>query len=121
VSQTEIKKPFVEKALEFIQSKGYNNIKAIVDEYDEPKGFKKVSTETTVTPDITATLRGRKHYFDVALKSEAKQRLISRWKFMSRLAGMKNGKFHLFAPHGHKSFAQRLVEKYRINAKVISI
>jgi hypothetical protein len=121
MSRTEMKKPFVEKALEFVQSKGYNNIKSIADEYEAPKGFKKVSSDSTVTPDITATLRGRKHYFDVALKSEAKQRLVSRWKFMSRLAGMKNGKFHLFAPHGHKSFAQRLINKYQIEAKVISL
>lgn len=74
-----------------------------------------------ITPDLTALMRGNKCYFDIALKSEDKRTLVTRWKLFDRLASMREGKFFLFTPHGHRAFAQRLVKRHDINAVLINL
>lgn len=113
--------PFIEKAVEWVQSKGYNDIKAKTDDFEDPKGFTQSSTESIVAPDITAVFMGRKHYFDVSLKSDNKRQLVNKWKLLSHLASAKQGKLYLFAPHGHKAFTKRVVEENQLSAEILSL
>jgi hypothetical protein len=66
-------------------------------------------------------MRGNKCYFEIAMKSDNKQDLITKWKLLDRLASIKEGKFFLFTPHGHRAFADRLVKQHDINATLINI
>jgi len=77
--------------------------------------------ESYITPDITAVMRGNKCYFEIAMKSDHKQDLVTKWKLLDRLASIKEGKFFLFTPHGHRAFADRLVKQHDINATLINI
>ena len=111
----------LEKAIEFVQSKGFENIKASQhDNFDSPTSFASTD-DNAVSPDITATKRGTKSYFQVSLKNDDEQGTVTKWKLFATLAEMKNGKFYLLAPRGHKSFTTNLVKTYNINATVVSI
>ena len=60
-------------------------------------------------------------YFEIAQKTSQKQPLITKWKLLSQLAQNKNGQFVIFTPHGHKSFAQTIVEEHHITARLVAI
>ncbi|MFK7946909.1 MAG: hypothetical protein AB8G11_04920 [Saprospiraceae bacterium] len=109
-----------EKAMNWVSAKGYSSIKATFDdEFNDPKAF--ISDGEAILPAITAESETGKSYFDIAQKTSHKQKLITKWKLFSILAKRKNGQFVIFAPHGHKTFTERIIDNYKISAKVISI
>lgn len=117
----EEKIPFIEKAVEWVEKKGYSNIKAAVDGYEDPKSFTQSSTNDSIAPDITAVSMGRKCYFEIALKSSDKRQVINKWKLLSYLSSAKQGRLFIFAPHGHKAFAKRLIEANQIPAEILPL
>ncbi len=112
-----------EKAVEWVKRKGYSKVKANLDDFEKPTSFKQPGgdDDDMITPDITAVMRGNKCYFEIALKSDDKREVVTKWKLLDRLASMKEGKFYLFTPHGHRAFADRLVKKHDINAVLVSL
>lgn len=111
-----------EKAITWVKGKGYSSIKASFEEdFEDTNSFVGSSNGDPVTPDITAQSSTGKSYFEIAQKTSQKQGLITKWKLLSRLATMKNGQFVIFVPYGHKSFAERIVEDNRIQAKIVAI
>lgn len=112
-----------DKSIAWIKRRGFSKLKANVESesLEKPTSFSRQREDQTITPDLTAVRRGRKSYFEIAIKSENEQRVVSKWKLLSRLAGLKNGKFYLLAPHGHRTFASKLVKRYGINAEVVNI
>ena len=115
------KLPFLEKAVNWVQSKGYNDIKAVLDEFEAPKSFTQSSTNSLIAPDITGISMGRKCYFEVALKSDNERQVVNKWKLLSYLAGNKQGKLIIFAPHGHKAFAKRIIEITKFMAEILPL
>lgn len=115
---TEEKTDYIEKAIQIAKTKGFKDFKASLDDFEDPKSFTSVSSDSEVLPDFTAKRRGKKHYFDVALKTDNIQPLITKWKLLSQLAELKNSKLILFAPRGHKAFAERLTKQYKVPAQV---
>ncbi len=113
------------KAIQWVKRRGFSKLKVNLDseEFDleKPTSFNRQRGDRTVTPDLTAVRRGKKFYFEIAIKAEDVQRVVSKWKLLSRLAGLKNGKFYLLAPHGHRTFASKLVKLYGINAEVVNL
>lgn len=116
------KDQYLSKALKWAEKKGYTILKSKADGYEDPKTFTNTNKSFSIQPDITCKAKnGGKHYTDIALKSDNKQNLVTRWKLFSQMASMKQGKLHLLAPRGHKSFVNRLVSQYNIEANVISL
>ncbi len=116
----------VTKAVEWVKRKGYSKVKANVGELEAPTSFTQREggengEDAIITPDITAVMRGNKCYFEIAMKSDDKQDVITKWKLLDRLASMKEGKFFLFTPHGHRAFADRIIKQHDINATLINI
>lgn len=119
---TDPRLPYIDSAVEWVKKKGYINVKAPLEGYESPKPFYQRSKDQQITPDITATnIQGNKHYIQIALKSDAVQQVVTKWKFFSQLALMKQGKLYLLAPKGHKAFTDKTIEKYNINATVIAL
>ncbi len=110
---------YLEKALTWVQQKGFFNIKAVHDDFETPSKFTKVGEEEPYVPNITGFLRGSKHYVEVATKSEDEGRVVSKWKLLSMVAANKGGRLYLLAPRGHKSFTQQLVKDHQITARVV--
>ena len=117
-----LKKSGIERIVKWVKSKGYSDIKANVEGFDVPSSFSRSTDEDEpYIPDVTAVRGQQKHYFEIALKTEDPKRMVRKWKLLSTLAEMKNGKLHLFAPRGHKAFAERIVRERQLSADVVSI
>ena len=110
---------FIEKAVQWAENKGFKKIKANCEDYEIPTHFVRQGEEEAFVPDATGILRGRKSYFEIALKTDNVRRRISKWKLLSTLATMKGGKLFLLAPKGHKAFTEGIVKKHLLNAEVI--
>ena len=111
-----------DKAISYVKSKGYDKIRANAEGYDAPSNFRRDDDGGEImAPDITAVKSKRKSYFEIALKDDELDHSISKWKLISAVANAQNGKLFLLAPHGHKAFAVRTVERHDINAEVIAL
>jgi hypothetical protein len=116
------KSNFMEKAINWSKKKSIEQIRANHDGFEQTNPFKNKDTEEEIYPDISfVTSSGAKHYTEVALKQDAYEKLVTRWKLLGTIASYKRGKLHLLAPKGHKMFTQRLVDQYKINAMVYSL
>ena len=116
------KDKYISKAIDWAKSRIAQSIRVKSDGYEEPKSFVNQTKDKVISPDLTYTTRsGSKHYSEIALKTEKAQDLVTKWKFLARLANMKSGKLHLLAPKGHLMFTRNLVKKYNIQAQVHSI
>lgn len=111
----------VKKVVQQLESKGYENIRADIDEYEPPASYTNRSDNTQFVPDITATKDGSKFYFEISMKTEEQTKLAGKWRLLSTLAEMKNGMLKIFAPHGQMAFTNRILKKHNINCEVASM
>jgi len=117
-----MKDKIFQKAINWTQRKGFNEIKANTTDFDTPAAFNRQNGVDPVIPDITGELHGAKSYIEIVLKEEDQQFLISKWKLFSTMASRKGGKLYLLAAKGQKTFANKIVQEYGLhNAKVVSI
>ena len=111
-----------ETAIEYVKKKGYDKIRANAEGFDAPSTFRRAEEDGDILiPDITAVKSRRKSYFEIAMKDDDLDVAISKWKLISAVAGAQNGRLFLLAPHGHKAFAMRIVERHDIDAEVIAL
>lgn len=116
------KQEHFEKAYKWVKTQPFKSLRAKIDGYEDPKIFTAQTSNESVQADFSfITRRGAKHFSDIVLKDADPTQLVTRWKLLSTMAELKDGKLHLLAPKGHKSFAQRLVKEHNINASVHSI
>ena len=107
----------LERSVEHLQSRGFDNIKADMEGYESPKSYIKKSTGNPVTPDITATKNGQKYFFDISLKSEKPVMLKSKWLFLDTLSRMKSNRFRIITFRGHYKFTDTLLEELNLGNK----
>ncbi len=115
-----------ERAIKWVKSQGFDKVRANTEEYDAPGAFRRqdggdADEGELMTPDITAVKNKRKSYFEIAMKDDELDHNISKWKLISTVASAQNGKLFLLAPHGHKAFATRVMERHDIIAEVIAL
>jgi hypothetical protein len=107
----------LEDSISYLENRGFENIKADLDGYETPKSYNKVGSGITVTPDIVAMKEGRKHYFDIGLKSEKPKLLKSKWLFLKTLSNLKSHRFKLITKRGHYKFTQDMLEDINLTNK----
>lgn len=117
-----------ERAIKWVKSQGFDKVRANIEDYDAPGAFRRQEGSggegdegELMTPDITAVKNKRKSYFEIAMKDDELDHNISKWKLISMVASAQNGKLYLLAPHGHKAFATRIMERHDITAEVIAL
>ncbi len=111
----------IEKAVSFVENRGFEDIKARHEGYDEPAGLRMMDQEKEFIPDITATKNGGKYYFEIANRNEEEMEVVGKWKLMSTLAHMKNGDFRIFVPYGSMKYTNEILAKKKIEAEVIKL
>ena len=104
-----------------IVPKGYQNVKANTEGFDTPAKLTRPNEEEAFIPDATATLNGRKSYFELAQKTDDLQEVVTKWKLLSNLASYKDGKLFLVVPHGNLAFTNRILDNYPIRAEVVKL
>ncbi len=113
---------YLEKAIELLESKGYDNIKADHPDYELPGKFIRKQTEEEVMPDLTGKTTLGKDYFKIVEGDKHnEQQVVSKWKLFSNLAKMKSGKFFLIVPYGKKKYTTELIKKYNIEADMLKL
>lgn len=112
---------FLKESLSYLENLGYDNIKADVEGYDTPKSYHKKGSDITITPDIVAEKAGRKHYFEISLKSEEPILLKSKWRFLDVLTRMKDHKFRIITRRGHYKFTQDMLDDLNLDKNPIKL
>jgi hypothetical protein len=107
----------LEDSITYLENRGFENIKADIEGYETPKSFSKVGSDISITPDIVAIKEGRKHYFDISLKSEKPKLLKSKWLFLKTLSNLKSHRFKLITKRGHYKFTQDMLEDINLTNK----
>lgn len=110
------------KTIKYLEKAGHLNIEAMVEGYPAPKSYTMKGSGIEITPDIVSeSVSGKVSYIEVGLKSEQKSLLISKWKFLTALAEIKNRRFQIVTHKGHYSFTDGLVSELKLENKVIKI
>ncbi|GAA4240555.1 hypothetical protein [Winogradskyella damuponensis] len=110
------------QSISYLQNLGYSNIKADIEGYETPKSYLKRGSTIEVTPDIVAEKEGRKHIFDLSLKSKKPRLLKSKWLFLNTLSQLKSYRFRLITTRGHFKFTNQIVEDIHLDSiKLIKI
>jgi hypothetical protein len=107
----------LENSISYLENHGFENIKADADGYNTPKSYSKVGSDISITPDIVAEKEGRKHYFDLSLKSEKPKLLKSKWLFLNTLSTLKSHRFKIITTRGHFQFTTNMLNDINLNNK----
>ncbi|UKM66240.1 hypothetical protein GSB9_02821 [Flavobacteriaceae bacterium GSB9] len=107
----------LEASITYLENHGFENIKADYEGYESPKSYIKRGSDIAITPDIVAEKEGRKHIFDISLKSEKPKLLKSKWLFLNTLSNLKSHRFKLITKRGHYKFSQDMLDAINLSDK----
>ncbi|MFC0604059.1 hypothetical protein [Winogradskyella pulchriflava] len=102
-------------SIQYLENLGYNNIKADIEGYETPKSYLKKGSSIAITPDIVAEKEGRKHIFDLSLKSQKPRLLKSKWLFLNTLSQIKSYRFRLITTRGHYKFTNETIDDINLD------
>ncbi|WP_055436852.1 hypothetical protein [Lacinutrix algicola] len=121
--QTEKKEntAFIKESVNYLKHLGFENIKADVEGYESPKSYVKKDGDVKITPDITATKRTRKYYFEISLKSDKPRLLKSKWRFIDVLSRMNDHRFRIITTKGHYKFTNDLLNDINLHKTLIKL
>ena len=108
---------FLNDSVDYLKQHGFVNIKADLEGYETPKSYSKVGSDIVITPDIVAEKEGRKHIFDIGLKSSKPNLLKSKWLFLNTLSNLKSHRFRLITTRGHYKFTNEMLDAINLNDK----
>lgn len=104
-------------SLAYLEKIGFENIQANAEGYETPKSYHKRGSDIEVTPDIVAEKEGRKHYFELSLKSDETRLLKSKWLFLNTLSTMTSSRFKIITTRGHYKFTNEMLEAINLTDK----
>lgn len=112
---------FLNRTVQYLQNRGFDNIKADLEGYQTPKSFSKKGSDVVITPDIVADKNGIKHFFEISFKSEKPNLLKSKWMFLDVLSKMKSYRFKIITTKGHYKFTHSMLNDLNMDKKMIKI
>ncbi|WP_452223540.1 hypothetical protein [Lacinutrix chionoecetis] len=112
---------FIQESVNYLENLGFENIKADLEGYETPKSYIKQDGEIKITPDITATRRSRKYYFEISLKSNKPRLLKSKWRFLDVLSRMNDHRFRIITTRGHYKFTNEVLDDLNLNKTLIKL
>jgi len=112
---------FLNRTIQYLENRGYDNIKADLEGYQTPKSFSKKGSDVVITPDIVADKNGIKHFFEISFKSEKPNLLKSKWTFLDVLSKMKSYRFKIITTKGHYKFTHSMLDDLNMDKKMIKI
>ena len=112
---------FLNRTVQYLQNRGYDNIRADLEGYETPKSFSKKGSDVVITPDIVADKNGIKHFFEISFKSEKPNLLKSKWMFLDVLSKMKSYRFKIITTKGHYKFTHSMLDDLKMDKTMIKI
>ncbi|MCK0130628.1 hypothetical protein MWU59_03845 [Flavobacteriaceae bacterium F08102] len=111
----------LKESITYVMNHGFENIKADMEGYESPKSYHKKGSDFIVTPDIVAEKAGRKHYFEISLKSSEPNKLKSKWRFLEVLTRMTDDRFKIITYKGHYKFTQDMLNDINLSKELIKL
>lgn len=108
---------FLKNSVAYLKNLGYENIKADLEGFESPKSYHKKGSDIIITPDIVAEKEGRKHIFDISLKTSKTNLLKSKWLFLNTLSALKSHSFKLITTRGHYKFTDEMLSDINLTDK----
>ena len=108
---------FLKDSIDYLENRGFENIKADLEGFETPKSYVKKGSDITITPDIVAEKEGQKHIFDISLKTEKPNLLKSKWILLNTLSRVKSQRFKLITTRGHYKFTNQMLEAINLDHK----
>jgi len=108
---------FLNQSIQYLKQHGFEIIKADAEGFETQKSYLKKGSNLNITPDIVAEKEGRKHIFDIGLKSSKPNLLKSKWLFFNTLSNLKSHRFKLITTRGHFKFTNDMLEDINLNHK----
>ncbi|WP_222983352.1 hypothetical protein [Flagellimonas meishanensis] len=115
--EKEENKALLEKSVEYLQGRGFDNIKVDLSGHERPKTFKSKARDLEVAADISATKNGKKYFFDISLKTEKSKLLKSKWLLLDTVARLKSNGFKIITTKGHFKFTDDLLNEVNLSNK----
>lgn len=112
---------FLNRTVQYLQNRGYDNIRADLEGYKTPKSFSKKGSDVVITPDIVADKNGIKHFFEISFKSEKPNLLKSKWMLLDVLSKMKSYRFKIITTKGHYKFTHAMLDDLKMDKNMIKI
>jgi hypothetical protein len=112
---------FLNQTVNYLENRGFNNIKAALDGYETPKSFVKKGSDVVVTPDIVAQKMGIRYYFELSVKSEKPNLLKSKWMFLDALSKRNSSRFKIVTTKGHYKFTNTMLDDLNLEKNMIKI
>ena len=112
---------FIKESVTYLEHLGFENIKADVEGFESPKSYIKQDGAIKITPDITATKRTRKYYFEISLKSDKPRLLKSKWRFLDVLSRMNDHRFRIITTKGHYKFTNDILNDINLHKTLIKL
>ncbi|NAY92363.1 hypothetical protein GTQ34_10565 [Muricauda sp. JGD-17] len=110
-------KAFLKKSVEYLEGRGFDNIKVDLSGHERPKSFRTKSGDVQVAADISATKNGRKYFFDISLKTKKPKLLKSKWLLLDTVARLKSNSFKIITTKGHLKFTDDLLNEVNLTNK----
>ncbi|MEZ4905917.1 MAG: hypothetical protein R2822_31205 [Spirosomataceae bacterium] len=123
-STRKTKVSYIPKVIDWAGARGFEEIRAALpdnDEYEKPISYDRQTDDQSFVPDVTGKLMHEKSYFEVVMKTDKIDRLISKLKLMSVLAARREGNLYVMAPRGHYQFAKEIVYENQITAELVRL
>lgn len=115
------KQVHIQRVADWAKARGFNDIKANIDGYDKPITYGRQQDGEAFIPDVTGKQFEQRSYFEVIVKTDDVNHLISKLKLLGQLAAVRGGQLYLMVPKGNLPFAKSLVTNSRITAEVINL
>lgn len=117
----EIYEDILKQSINHLEFLGYENIKADLEGYEQPKAFVKKENNMVITPDITAYKRTKKYFFELGIISEKPKLLKTKWRLLDVVTRMKDQRFKIITTKGHYSFTNKILNELNLDKTLIKI
>lgn len=106
------KKRMITSAIGYLRFKGYHDIKASLDSFDDPQAVFLKASDAGYIPDLVGQRDFGTYIFEVfADKKEDLELSLERWRTYNAYAERKNGKFYIIA---YSEDAEELIKRFEV-------
>ncbi|GAB3717979.1 hypothetical protein GCM10027592_60550 [Spirosoma flavus] len=115
------KQAYIQRVADWARTHGFVEIKANTDGYDKPITYDRQQDGESFTPDVTGKQFDQKSYFEVIMKTDDIDPLMSKLKLLGQLAASRGGQLYLMAPKGNLPFAKSVMADCQITAELVHL
>lgn len=106
----------------YLKSKGYRDIKADTEGFEQPNEINWKGDEHAHIPDISARKKGKRYVFEVETSdSITHDHTQKQWRIFAAYAYQSSGIFCVVVPKGFKIPAQQRLDELNLPGKVLEV